>query len=131
MATIPEPSSSAHIEIGVHDELHKLRARLAQIYEDMSMYEPPIPKPPVLDSSLGDSPEDSETAARGSTLPNEALPGLRALKEAVKRDLEVLEKVEYLHGTAPTTLLTRIDFSSFWPIRNVIRCLHYQRMRDT
>lgn len=77
---------------GVHDDLQKLQSQLSYIFENMSSYEPPVPKPPILDSSLDDLRED--TAADTARTANEGLPGLRALKESVKRDLEVLDKVD-------------------------------------
>jgi hypothetical protein len=115
--TVSSSSTGIH---GVHDEIHKLQAQLSQIHDDMSLYEPPIPMPPVMDSSLDDSPEDQEIGARGGSSTNERLPGLRALKESLRQDLEALEKVEHLReNAAAIILLTRLYSSSFGPIQTV------------
>ncbi|CCL99066.1 uncharacterized protein FIBRA_01078 [Fibroporia radiculosa] len=68
-----------------HPELRDLRTQLQKILGDMAIFGPVIPKPPVLDSS-------ADIHAEGEGLPPESVPGLRALRDTVKRDLAVLEK---------------------------------------
>jgi hypothetical protein len=75
-----------------HPELHALRSRLDEIYTSIVNFEPFPLKPPVLDSSVsvdvtGDASEDSPWLRR------ENIPGLRNLRDSVKRDLDILEKV--------------------------------------
>ncbi|THH12600.1 hypothetical protein EW146_g7546 [Bondarzewia mesenterica] len=66
-----------------HPDLQKQLAHIQQIYSSALAYEPSIPKPPVIDSSIDNSSEPS---------PQEQLPGLRAFIESVKRDMDVLQK---------------------------------------
>lgn len=70
-----------------HHELHELRAQLTDILVAIDAYQHPIAAPPILDgvppSGGGvDGPQHVESVS-----------GLRALKDAVRRDLAVLSKV--------------------------------------
>ncbi|EED82825.1 predicted protein [Postia placenta Mad-698-R] len=71
-----------NIQNDAHPELHALRSHLQHILEDMSRYAPVIFKPPILDSSYDSAKESGQ----------ESVPGIRALRDAIKQDLEVLEK---------------------------------------
>ena len=71
-----------------HPELHRLQKQLRDMLQSMSTFAPALPKPPIIDSSLdltGNSAEDAQH--------RESVRGMRALKDTVKRDLDVLEKV--------------------------------------
>src|SRR5262245_16822362 len=73
-----------------HQELHALRSRLEGIHTSIVNFEPFPLKPPILDSSVsidGDASEDSPWLRR------ENIPGLRNLRDSVKRDLDILDKV--------------------------------------
>jgi hypothetical protein len=74
-----------------HVDLHRLRSRLQEILETIDNFESPIRLPPVLDVSLaGDEP----SRLGGARATGEAaIPGLRGLEEAFRRDLDVLTKV--------------------------------------
>jgi hypothetical protein len=63
-----------------------LRIRLLKIHDSMANYQPLTPKPPILDSSV-------ELARDRQWLRQEYIPGLKSLMEAVRRDLDVLQKV--------------------------------------
>ena len=78
----------------MHPEICHLRDQLRAILRDMVDYGPTICKPPVIDSSFDQKqPEKDEMvdAAR-----RESVPGLRSLRDAMQRDLDVLEKVSDL-----------------------------------
>ncbi|KAI9056369.1 hypothetical protein FKP32DRAFT_1662618 [Trametes sanguinea] len=73
-----------------HSELRSLRDQLREIYSAMAHLGPAklAAKPPILDSSVdpgGGSNDEFHSH-------QDAIHGLRALREAVKRDLDVLEK---------------------------------------
>ncbi|KAI0943763.1 hypothetical protein AcW1_002848 [Taiwanofungus camphoratus] len=72
-----------------HPELQKLRLQLREIHDAMANFGPVTVKPPILDSSfdLNGAPEIHERC-----LQQESVPGLRALRDTVGRDLGVLEK---------------------------------------
>lgn len=75
--------------MSIHPALQQLRLQLQSIYDAISNFQP-TSKPPILDSSLdvgGDSSED------GQWLQQEHIPGLKKLRDSVKIDLDVLEKV--------------------------------------
>ncbi|KAH9921786.1 uncharacterized protein B0H18DRAFT_1086043 [Fomitopsis serialis] len=82
-------SSSTQDEV-IHFELHHLRDQLHAISRDLVDFGPIVSKPPVLDSSFDSANVDKEKTE--STASHESVPGLRALRDAVKRDLDVLEK---------------------------------------
>ena len=78
----------------MHSELCHLRDQLRAILRDMADYGPTICKPPVIDSSLDQNhPEKDEMA---DAARRESVPGLRSLRDAMQRDLDVLEKVSDL-----------------------------------
>ncbi|KAI0657444.1 hypothetical protein C8Q70DRAFT_1073787 [Cubamyces menziesii] len=73
-----------------HPELHALRDQLREIFNAMATFGSAAfaAKPPILDTSMnlgGDSCEEFHAH-------QDAIHGMRALREAVKRDLDVLEK---------------------------------------
>lgn len=73
-----------------HPGLHTLRAKLQGILKSISSFGPTVPRPPIIDSSFdlaGNPVEDSQR--------QDAVRGLRALKDSVKRDLDVLENVSH------------------------------------
>ena len=74
-----------------HPELQDLRGRLRDIYVAMATFGSAqlAAKPPILDLSMdlsGDSSEEFHSR-------QDAIQGLRALRDAVRRDLDVLDKV--------------------------------------
>lgn len=73
-----------------HPELHALRIQLQNIIDDMSRFRPIIAKPPVLDCSF-DAMSQRESADVGIS-SHESVPGLRALRDSVRQDLDVMEK---------------------------------------
>jgi hypothetical protein len=75
---------------GTHARLEDLRVRLQRIHSSLADFQPLTAKPPILDSSLDVDREDTEDRY---WLQPEVVPGLKNLKDAVKRDLGVLEKV--------------------------------------
>jgi hypothetical protein len=68
-----------------HEELYVLRDCLRSISAGLGSYEPDSQHLPIIDSS-GETGE-------GIAQTREILPGLRFLREEVKRDLQVLQKV--------------------------------------
>lgn len=69
-----------------HEELYALRDCLRSISIGLDSYEPDSQHMPIIDS-LG------EETGEGMVQTREVLPGLRFLREEVKRDLQVLQKV--------------------------------------
>lgn len=84
-----------------HCELHVLLTQLQKIYDSMSNFKPLTAKPPILDSSLD---LGNESAEDGQWLQQEHIPGLRAIKDSVKRDLDVLQKVGYVFDSKTGTI---------------------------
>lgn len=74
-----------------HPELQDLRRQLRQIYAAMATFGTAqlSARPPILDSSMDLTGETNEEFHSHQ----DAVHGLRALRDAVKRDLDVLEKV--------------------------------------
>ncbi|OAX36908.1 hypothetical protein K503DRAFT_772025 [Rhizopogon vinicolor AM-OR11-026] len=68
-----------------HEELYALRDCLRSINNGLDSYEPDSQHLPIIDSS-------GEATGEGMVQTREVLPGLRFLREEVKRDLQVLEK---------------------------------------
>jgi hypothetical protein len=68
-----------------HEELYVLRDCLRSISAGLDSYEPDTQQMPIIDSS-------AETG-EGTAQTREILPGLRFLREEVRRDLQVLQKV--------------------------------------
>lgn len=75
-----------------HLELHSLRSQLREIYEAISTFGATqlAVKPPILESSidLNDGGVNEEFHSH-----QDAVKGLRALRDSIRRDLDVLEKV--------------------------------------
>lgn len=70
-----------------HPELQVQRQKLRSILQTIPSFGSGVVKPPVIDASL-DSREEK---------PNQdTIPGLRMLRDAVRRDLDVLDKVSYM-----------------------------------
>ena len=76
---------------GVHVDLYRLRSRLQEISRSIYTFESPIRLPPVLDASLAGDNSSRTRSVRGSD--EMVIPGLRALEESIRRDLDVLTKV--------------------------------------
>lgn len=79
----------------VHSDLQRLNVRLQQIHEAISNFQPLTERPPILDSSLDvntDAGEDSQW------LQQEHIQGLKNLRDNIKIDLDVLQKVLALFG---------------------------------
>ncbi|KAA1474378.1 hypothetical protein DENSPDRAFT_781724 [Dentipellis sp. KUC8613] len=69
----------------IHPQLQKQLNDLQNVAESIAVYEPYVPKPPILDASI--DAEDEDAHNRGDTLP-----GLRTLSESIKRDIELIQK---------------------------------------
>ena len=82
-----------------HPELHDLRKQLRQIYASIAVFGTAqfSVKPPILDSSIDLSGGETNEEFHSH---QDAVHGLRALRDAVKRDLDVLEKVRVRPETA-------------------------------
>ncbi|KZT64323.1 hypothetical protein DAEQUDRAFT_678767 [Daedalea quercina L-15889] len=74
----------------MHPELYQLRDQLRAILRDVADFGPTISKPPVLDSSFHTAQHDKDKTEDAAS--HESVPGLRLLRDAVKRDADVLEK---------------------------------------
>lgn len=84
-----------------HPELHRLRTQLQEMLESMSKFVPAMPKPPIIDSSFDLSGHAGEDVQR-----RDAIRGMRSLKDTVKRDLDVLEKVLFNNCRLEGLLMT-------------------------
>ena len=73
-----------------HPDLQSIRSHLFQIYDAISNFRPLTARPPILDSSYDSTNENSE---ENQWLNQENIPGLKKLKEDIKLDLGVLDKV--------------------------------------
>lgn len=73
-----------------HPELRQLRKTLQEIYTASAHFRPLSLKPPILDSSVETSNESSDDSP---WIHNEQIPGLRQLRDTIRLDLEVLDKV--------------------------------------
>ena len=99
------PSSVAH------PALHQLRIQLQSIHDAISNFQPLTSKPPILDSSLDIGADSSEEA---HWLQQEHIPGLKKLRDSVKIDLDVLEKVGFsLYSKSDLSVVDFWNFSSF------------------
>lgn len=93
-----------------HPTLQQLRVRLQNIYDAISNYQPAAARPPVLDSSL-DVGTDTEDA---QWLQQENIQGLKKLRDSIKIDLDVLEKVWICSNCAVFASSSLLNsFSSF------------------
>ena len=75
-----------------HPELQDLRTRLTCIHEALENFKPLIARPPILDSSF-DSSTGVDVNEENQWLHQENIPGLKKLKENIKIDLGILDKV--------------------------------------
>ena len=74
-----------------HLELQSLRRQLHNMLSSISNFGPTLPKPPVIDSSSDLTGQSADAVQR-----REPVRGMRTLKDSVKRDLDVLEKVFFV-----------------------------------
>lgn len=72
-----------------HDDLHQVCSKLRAIHSSAASFEPPRPRPPIIDAST-DIEGDDEWKLQ------ENISGMRLLRDAVKGDLERLETVSRL-----------------------------------
>jgi hypothetical protein len=110
-----------------HHELHVLRSRIQEIHTAIVNFEPLTAKPPILDSSVDSGVDSSEDC---QWLQPESVPGLRTLREAVKKDLDVLEKVlsSCFVAIGPVVYPDFSISSSSLLILAVTRCQHCLQM---
>ena len=73
-----------------HPELRQLRKQLQWIHDSIIHFQPPVKKPPILDSALEVIQNPSEDT---HWLHHENIPGLKKLRETIRVDLDILEKV--------------------------------------
>lgn len=71
-----------------HPGLQTLRRTLHNVLESIATFGPSVAKPPIIDASIAISGDPSD-----ETQHKDAVHGLRALRDAVRRDLENIEKV--------------------------------------
>lgn len=76
-----------------HPALQQLLLQLQSIHDAISNFQPSTSKPPILDSSLDIGAVSNED---GQWWQQEHVPGLKKLRDSVKIDLDVLEKVGFL-----------------------------------
>lgn len=108
-----------------HPDLQSIRSHLIQIHDAISNFKPLTARPPILDSSCDSTSENDE---ENQWLNQEDIPGLKKLKETVKLDLGVLEKVIPWHRPLLINQShPRIAPSSSWKILTVQTCQLYLR----
>ena len=73
-----------------HPELQSIREQLLQIHDHILNFKPLTARPPILDSSYEFTNEATE---ENQWLHQENIPGLKKLKESIKIDLGLLDKV--------------------------------------
>ncbi|KAF9011872.1 hypothetical protein BDQ17DRAFT_1396918 [Cyathus striatus] len=78
--------------VAAHPSLYALKIKLLQIYDDISNFQPPPTRPPILDSSI-----EIEPGEESQWIQQEDIPGLKKLKESIRVDLDLLEK--FLNNT--------------------------------
>lgn len=67
-----------------HRDLEALRIKLRDVLASITAFNPPVAHPPIIDASADNSDDGPK---------HDSIRGLRKLKESVKRDLDILEKV--------------------------------------
>ncbi|KAK7037794.1 hypothetical protein VNI00_010755 [Paramarasmius palmivorus] len=72
-----------------HPELRQLRTHLQSIHDSITHFQPPVKRPPILDSALEVIQNPNEDT---HWLQHENIPGLKKLRETIKVDLDILEK---------------------------------------
>jgi hypothetical protein len=121
MATIE--NSGSVIGAG-HPELRSLRADLLNTLAGITAYQHPVSKPPILDSSFDTAVDDVQHV--------NAVSGLRALKDSVRRELEVLNKVDsYFYCRKDPDDNYCLFHSSFSMIPRTQLARHSRLMRST
>nr|GAT43028.1 predicted protein [Mycena chlorophos] len=75
------------LSLMAHPELHELLAKLRTIHEALLHYQPLALSPPVLDSASADDKEED-----AAWLKTEGVPGVKKLREAVKYDIDTLQR---------------------------------------
>lgn len=80
--------SHNHADNGNHS-LQALRTRLEDIHNSIVHFQPPTSKPSVLDSSVEAGGDEDHW------LQQDVVPGLKVLRQSIRRDLDVLEKVDF------------------------------------
>jgi hypothetical protein len=65
--------------------LTELRNQLRIVLDSVHAYQHPVSKPPIIDACFEDRVDGVQHV--------DSIPGLRAFKESVRKDLEVLDKV--------------------------------------
>jgi len=75
-----------------HPALRKLQTLLHSVHEAISNYQPH--RPPILDSSIDVATSEGDEDGQWTQLDH--ISGLKKLRDAVKIDLDVLEKVRAL-----------------------------------
>ena len=71
--------------------MHVYRAQLQDILASMASFTPMVNTPPIIDSPSGSS--SNLNLGDSGARKQDAVKGMRALRDAVRRDLEVLDKV--------------------------------------
>ncbi|KAJ3930724.1 MAG: hypothetical protein NXY57DRAFT_1039777 [Lentinula lateritia] len=72
-----------------HAELRNLHTHLRSIHDSISHFQPPVKRPPILDSSFEVIQNPAEDT---HWLQHDNIPGLKKLKESIKVDLDALDK---------------------------------------
>ncbi|KAJ7094029.1 hypothetical protein B0H15DRAFT_882348 [Mycena belliarum] len=81
--------TSTTMASAAHADLHLLKSTLRTIHQTLADFSPPAARPPILDSS---TPAGDDAADDAHWLKPEPLPGLKQLREAIKIDLDLLER---------------------------------------
>ncbi|KAJ3767079.1 hypothetical protein FB446DRAFT_352663 [Lentinula raphanica] len=76
-------------ELQPHPELRNLRNHLRSIHDSISHFQPPVKRPPILDSSLEVIQNPAEDT---HWFQHDNIPGLKRLKDSIKVDLDALDK---------------------------------------
>ena len=72
----------------IHTDLYMLRTKLRDMLQSMSSFSPGIAGPPIIDSSTEVIGKTTPTMLQG-----DIVKGLKIFRDAVKSDLDVLERV--------------------------------------
>lgn len=78
----------------IHADLRLIQKRLQDIHESICNYRLPTRRHPILDSSLDLNPDSSTEDSQW--LQQDSIPGLKKMRDTVKIDLDVVEKVGLL-----------------------------------
>jgi hypothetical protein len=77
MADLPKGSTTS--------DFVELKSQLEDILASVHAYQHPVSKPPIIDACFEDRVDDVQHV--------DSIPGLRAFKDSVRKDLDVLTKV--------------------------------------